>query len=384
MREIIKISPTVTYGGKKRVAAYARVSTNSEKLKHSLSAQISYYSEYIQNHKDWIYCGVYADEGITGTSTIKREQFNRLMRDCDDGKIDIVLVKSISRFARNTVDLIKTVRHLKELGIEVIFEKENISSFSKDGEFILSILASFAQEESRSISDNVKWGTRKRFEKGIPNGRVRVFGYDWVGDTLKIVPHEAEIVKRMFQDFINGKTRYQIQKEFEQEGITTRLGNPWVDSNIKGVLTNVTYTGNMLLQKVFVSDPLTKKMKQNKGELPQYFVENTHEPIIDLKTFEYVQEEMKRRCQNRKKIFSSKIQCAYCGGYYIRNTVGKKTKYHIWTCGTKRKGGCCNKDIREDVLLELVPPDVDKIIIDRENLKFIQNGIIRECSRNGR
>lgn len=384
MREVIIIKPTVADKKQKRVAAYARVSTNSEKLKHSLSSQVSYYSEYIQNHKDWIYCGVYADEGITGTSTVKREQFNRLIRDCDDGNIDIVLVKSISRFARNTVDLLNTVRHLKELGIEVIFEKENISSFSRDGEFILSILASFAQEESRSISDNVKWGTHKRFEKGIPNGRVRVFGYDWVGDTLKVVPHEAEIVKRMFQDFINGKTRYQIQKDFEQEGITTRLGNPWVDSNIKGVLTNVTYTGNMLLQKVFVSDPLTKKMKQNKGELPQYFVENTHEPIIDLKTFEYVQEEMKQRCENRKKIFSSKIQCAYCNGYYIRNTVGKKTKYHIWTCGTKRRGGCSNKDIREDVLLELVTPNVDKIIIDREKLQFIQNDVVKECSRNGR
>lgn len=195
MRKIIQITPSMPQlQRKKRVAAYARVSMDSERLMHSLSAQVSYYSELIQKNPEWIYAGVYADEGITGTLKSKRNEFKRMLEDCENGKIDIILVKSISRFARNTVDLLDTVRHLKGLGIEVRFEKENINSLSSDGELMLSILASFAQEESRSISDNVKWGTRKRFEKGIPNGRTRVFGYRWADDILVVEPDEVEIV----------------------------------------------------------------------------------------------------------------------------------------------------------------------------------------------
>ena len=205
MREIIQITPSApAFVRKKRVAAYARVSLDSERLMHSLSAQVSYYSELIQKNPQWLYAGVYADEGITGTLTSKRDEFKRMIEDCEKGKIDIILVKSISRFARNTVDLLDTVRHLKSLGIEVRFEKENINSLSNDGELMLSILASFAQEESCSISENVKWGTRKRFEIGIPNGRVRVYGYRWKGDTLFVEPSEAEVVKRIYSEFLNG------------------------------------------------------------------------------------------------------------------------------------------------------------------------------------
>ena len=174
----------------KRVAAYARVSMETERLNHSLSAQVSYYSELIQKHPGWVYAGVYADDGISGTK-VNRPEFQKMLAECEAGNIDIVLTKSISRFARNTVDLLETVRHLKELGIEVQFEKEHISSLSDDGELMLSLLASFAQEESRSISDNVKWGQRKRMEQGIPPGHFRVYGYHWEGDTLVPTPEEA-------------------------------------------------------------------------------------------------------------------------------------------------------------------------------------------------
>lgn len=303
MKQISKLEHVVTaIEQRKRVAAYARVSMESQRLMHSLSAQVSYYSDYIKKNPCWIYSGVYADSGITGTLTDKRDGFRRMIKDCEDGKIDIILVKSISRFARNTVDLLSTVRHLKELGIEVRFEKENISSLTADGELMLSVLASFAQEESRSISENVKWGTRKRFEQGIPNGRVRVFGYVWHGDTLVIVPTEAEIVKRIFNEYLTGKTPRKIARDLNDEGITTRAGCLWSDFGIRTILKNITYTGNMLLQKGFVDDPISKRRKKNNGELPRYLAENTHEAIIDKSIFDAVQSEFIRRGRNRNNV----------------------------------------------------------------------------------
>ena len=185
MRNVRRVEPEKpVLKPKKRVAAYARISMESERMNHSLSAQISYYNDKIQKNPDWLFAGVYADDGISGTGTAKRDEFNRLIADCDAGKIDIVLTKSISRFARNTVDLLNTVRHLKEIGVEVWFERENIHSMDGDGELMLSILASFAQEESRSISENEKWAIKKKFEQGIPNGHFRVYGYRWEGDDL--------------------------------------------------------------------------------------------------------------------------------------------------------------------------------------------------------
>ena len=207
---------------KKKVAAYARVSMQSERMLHSLSAQVSYYSGLIQKNPDWEYAGVYADDFISGTNTVKRDEFKRMLADCEAGKIDIILTKSISRFARNTVDLLETVRRLKDLGVEVRFEKERIRSMDGDGELMLTILASFAQEESRSISDNVKWGIRKRMQNGIPNGHFRIYGYRWEGDELVIVPEEAEIVKRIFQNFLDGKSRLETERELAAEGIDYR------------------------------------------------------------------------------------------------------------------------------------------------------------------
>ncbi|MBR3107556.1 MAG: recombinase family protein [Clostridia bacterium] len=352
----------------KRVAAYARVSMETERLNHSLSAQVSYYSELIQKHPGWVYAGVYADDGISGTK-VNRPEFQKMLADCEAGSIDIILTKSISRFARNTVDLLGTVRHLKELGIEVQFEKEHISSLSEDGELMLSLLASFAQEESRSISDNCKWGIRKRMEQGIPNGHFRVYGYHWEGDTLVPTPEEAIIVKRIFQNFLDGKSRLETEREFAAQGITTREGNRWVDSNIKSILCNVTYTRNLLLQKEFMSDPITKKRKKNRGELTQYYVPNTHEAIIDKETFDYVQAEMARRRElgplaNKAlntTCFTGKIKCAFCGQSYMhsqRLNRAKRTqqpeKMEIWSCGSrKKKGGhCIGKEIPHRIILQ--------------------------------
>lgn len=364
MRTVNKIeAKTPLMPCRKKVAAYARVSMESERLQHSLSAQVSYYSALIQKHPDWEYVGVYADDGISGTKTEKRDEFNRLLADCEAGKIDIVLTKSISRFARNTVDLLNTVRRLKELGISVQFEKEHIDSLTEDGELMLTLLASFAQEESRSISDNVKWGTIKRFKQGIPNGKFSIFGYEWVDDHLAIIPEEAEIVRFMYREYMKGASRIEIGRMLMERGIYTRQGSKWVDSNVKVILTNITYTGNLLFQKEYCEDPITKHRKKNRGELPQYFVENTHEAIIPMEEWQAVQEEFKRRRDlgpfGNKSLhltaFSAKITCGECGKHYRRsgkrNTAGEV--YYIWTCQTKSQKGakaCGSKNIPEKML----------------------------------
>lgn len=360
MAIISRVEPTApAIRKRKRVAAYARVSVESEKMSHSLSAQVSYYSSLIQKNPEWEYVGVYADDFVSGTGTAKRDEFNRMLADCEAGEIDIVLVKSISRFARNTVDLLETVRHLKDIGVEVRFEREHIRSFSGDGELMLTILASFAQEESRSISDNVKWGIRKRMAEGIPNGHFRILGYRWEGDEMVIVPEEAAIVRRIFQNFLDGKSRLETERELEAEGIRSINGCVMRDSNIKQILTNVTYTGNMLLQKEFVADPITKHKKKNRGELPQYYVADSHPAIIDKATFDYVQEEMARRrelgCFANKALnlscFSSKIKCGNCGRSFVRS-ARKRGSYVIWTCGSKkgRTESCGARDIPEKLL----------------------------------
>ena len=366
MKKIERIEPTIPQiKRKKKVAAYARVSMETDRLNHSLSAQVSYYSQLIQKNPEWEYAGVYADSFISGTSTKNRTEFQRLIADCEAGKVNLILTKSISRFARNTVDLLSTVRHLQAIGVEVRFEKENISSTSSSGEIMLSILASFAQEESVNISNNVKWGTRKRFERGIPNGHFRVYGYRWEGDQLVVVPEEAVIVKRIFQNFMDGKSRLETEREFAAKGITTRAGCRWVDSNLKVVLTNITYTGNLLFQKEYLDSPLTKKRKKNRGELPQYLVENTHEAIIDKETFDYVQQEMARRRKlgaiANKSIpttcFTSKLECGECHRHYVHSMKYSPNGYRqeYWICTSQKDGKtkCSNKFMPQRILERL-------------------------------
>ena len=364
MRTVTKVgSPIPQMPQRKKVAAYARVSMETERLQHSLSAQISYYSELIQKHAGWQYVGVYADDGISGTKISRRDEFRRMVEDCEAGKIDIILTKSISRFARNTVDLLNTIRRLKELGVSVRFEKENIDSLSEDGELMLTLLASFAQEEVRSISENVKWGTVKRFQKGIPNGQMKIFGYEWVEGQLTIIPDEADIIRWMYREYMKGASRIEIGRALNEKGIFTRQGKLWVDSNVKVVLTNITYTGNLLFQKEYTVDPITKKKRKNRGELPQFYVEDTHEAIIPMEEFQRVQAEFKRRRDlgplGNKSLkltaFSTKITCGICGKHYRRSGKRNSAKelYYIWTCLTKNTKGisaCNSKDIPEKVL----------------------------------
>ena len=368
MRKINIIEPKVPQiPSRKKVAAYARVSMESERLQHSLSAQVSYYSSLIQQNPAWEYAGVYADDGITGTKTNDRTEFNRMIADCEAGKIDIILTKSISRFARNTVDLLNAVRHLKELGISVQFEKEHIDSLSEDGELMLTLLASFAQEEVRSLSDNVKWGTRKRFEKGIPNGRFQIYGYRWDGDHLMVEPEEAKIVKLIYDNFLNGLSAESTEKQLEEMGVKSYKGQHFGNTSIRQILGNITYTGNLLFQKEYTVDPISKKSRKNQGELPQYWVENTHEAIIPMEVYQAVQEEKARRRELgvfanwsiNTSCFTSKIKCGRCGKSYQRsNRKGRKdpdANYTVWICGTRRKTGnaqCQNKDIPEPMLKE--------------------------------
>ena len=256
---------------KRRVAAYARVSTDSEEQLTSYEAQVSYYTDYINKRSDWEFVSVYADEGVSGCNTAKREGFNRMIKDALDGKIDLIVTKSVSRFARNTVDSLTTVRKLKEKGIEVYFEKENIYTLDSKGELLITIMSSLAQEESRSISENVTWGQRKRFADGKVSLPYKHFlGYKRGEDGLpEIVPEEAEIVRLIYRSFMNGMTPYRIGKMLTEKGIPTPAGKTkWQSSTIESILTNEKYKGSALLQKQFTVDFLTKKRKINEGEIP--------------------------------------------------------------------------------------------------------------------
>ena len=258
---------------KRKVAGYARVSTDHDDQFTSYEAQIDYYTNYIKGRDDWEFVSVYTDEGITGTSTKHREGFKRMIADAMDGKIDLIVTKSVSRFARNTVDSLTTIRQLKENGIEVYFEKENIWTFDGKGEVLLTIMSSLAQEESRSISENCTWGQRKRFADGkVTVPFKRFLGYDRGEDgNLVINPEQAKVVKRIYGMFLKGMTPHGIAKTLTDEGIPTPAGKrQWGQTTIKSILSNEKYKGDALLQKTFCEDFLTKKMRTNQGEVPQY------------------------------------------------------------------------------------------------------------------
>lgn len=363
MRKVTKIKQsTALTAQRKRVAAYARVSSGKDAMLHSLSQQVSYYNEYIQRRADWIFAGIYADEAVTGTKDTRRE-FQRLLSDCRAGKIDKIITKSVTRFARNTVTFLETVRELKSLGIDVFFEKENIHSLSADGELMLTLLASFAQEESLSASENQKWRIRKMFEQGIPN-TVDMFGYRLTDGTFYVIEREAEIVKKIFADYLSGMGINAIMKKLNAEGVLTKRGNRWNECGVRLVLRNEKYTGEMLLQKTFRSDHINKRKTVNHGELPMYSVIGSHEAIIDKETFERVQKEIERRAakyQPKSKIgeypFSGLIKCGICGKYYRRKiaNAGGKYKKPVWICVTFNRYGksvCPSQQIPENILTE--------------------------------
>lgn len=344
-----------------RVAAYARVSTGKDAMLHSLSAQVSYYSEMIQHHGNWQYCGVYSDEAFTGTKE-DRPGFQELMVQCRAGNIDMVITKSISRLSRNTITLLNTTRELKSLGVDVYFEEQNIHTMSADGELMMTILASFAQEESRSASENMKWRVKRNFENGEPWHCI-MLGYRIEDGQYVIIPEEAKIVRRVFEDYLGGKGMTLIAKELNEEGILTRKGNTWTPCTIKLLLRNYAYTGNLLLQKTYRENHITKKKMKNHGEQPMYHAEETHDSTVDLDTFLAVQKEMASRAEHynapvggtkNRYPFSNKLICDGCGKHYRRKKTAARV---VWICKTFNTFGkeyCpTSKQIPEETLMEI-------------------------------
>jgi DNA invertase Pin-like site-specific DNA recombinase len=336
------------------VAAYARVSTDSEEQENSFAAQVDYYTKYIVERPDWEMTRIYTDEGISAVNTKRREGFKRMVADGLAGAFDLLVTKSVSRFARNTVDSLQTIRNLKDHGVECYFEKEAIWTFDDKGELLLTIMSSLAQEESRSISANVTWGQRKRFADGkVTLPYKRFLGYERGADGRpRIVEREAAIVRRMYQMYLHGQTIRQIADQLTKEGIPTPGGkSQWSVSTVKSILTNEKYKGEALLQKSFCENFLTKKMVKNEGQVPQYYVERSHPAIVSVETFECVQRELARNAllgsaRSAASPFSGKVFCAACGERFIARTWHSRDAYkkQVWQCGGKyrsRDGARC-------------------------------------------
>lgn len=335
-----------------RVAAYARVSTNNKEQLTSYEAQVDYYTRYIQSKPDeWDFVGIYTDEGISATNRKKRDGFNRMVADALAGKIDFIITKSISRFARNTVDTLTTVRKLKEKGIDIFFEKENIHTLDSKGELLITIMSSLAQEESRSISENVTWGQRKRFADGkVSLPYKRFLGYTKGPDGLpEIVPEEAVVIRLIYRLFLYGKSPSAIASYLTDEGILTPSGKAvWRASVVESILTNEKYKGDAILQKKFTVDFLSKKQKVNEGEVTQYYVKDSHPAIIEPEIHDLVQYELKKRKADGRWTscvhpFSGKIFCGECGGVYGSKVWHSNTPYRcvVWQCNEKHRGQHC-------------------------------------------
>ncbi|KMY23619.1 recombinase [Actinobaculum suis] len=347
-----------------KIAAYARVSTEHERQLSSIAAQVSYYSRLIQSTPGWDYAGVFIDEGITGTSTKHRDGFNDLMDTARAGGIDVILTKSISRLARNTVDLLDTVRELKALGVAVRFEREQIDTATADGELLLTLLASFAQEESRSTSKNVKWGIRKKYADGAMHSR-QPYGYQYINGDLVILEAEAVIVRRVFTQFLEGVSPEATAAQLNTEGIKPRRGAKFHGQTIRKWLENETYTGDAILQKYYRPGVADTNTQPNTGQLPRYLVDESHPPIIDRVTFDAVQQELARRRRLGRaatptggtNAFTSRIQCQTCGKNYQRRTRKlRHSTYKFWWCetATKGKGNPCQApQIRETRLIQM-------------------------------
>lgn len=356
-REIQQVAFPPIPKKRKRVAAYARVSSGKDAMLHSLSAQISYYSDLIQKHPGWEFAGVFADEAKTGTRD-SRESFQKLLQACREKQVDMVITKSISRFARNTVTLLATVRELKALGVDVFFEEQNIHTISADGELMITVLASYAQEESLSGSENRKWRIRKNFEAGIPCDGT-VLGYRYKDGRYVIEPTEAGIVRRIYEMYLSGMGERSIAKKLNTEGRPTRYGNRWTKNSIASVLKNYTYTGNLLLQKTFRENHLTKHDVKNCGQLPQYHAADAHEAIISLEDYKAVQEEMVRRAARyapptkdytKRYPYSGLITCGCCGARYSRKVTHGGPVWICTTYNSQGKAACPSKAIPERVL----------------------------------
>jgi len=371
---------------KLRVAAYCRVSTDSEEQATSYETQIEHYTAYIQGHPNWVLAGIYADDGISGTNTKKREEFNRMIDECMAGNIDMIITKSISRFARNTLDCLKYIRQLKDKNIPVYFEKENINTMDSKGEVLLTIMASLAQQESQSLSQNVKLGLQYRYQQGeIQVNCARFLGYTKdENKRLVIVPEEAEIVKRIYREYLEGASMLKIARGLEADGIRNGAGRErWHTSNINQILRNEKYIGDALLQKTYTVDFLTKKRVKNNGLVPQYYVENSHEAIIPREVFMQVQEELIRRRivhtspSGKKRTFSSNhafsqiIICAKCGEVFRRvhwNNRGKKSI--VWRCASRLENTglfCDARTVPESQIEQVIVAAINQTLCEKDS-----------------
>lgn len=357
VKKVTKIENVPKIPKRKKVAAYARVSSGKEAMLSSLSSQVKYYKDKIKNNPEWKFAGVYADEATTGTKD-DRDEFQLMLSDCRAGKIDMIITKSISRFARNTMTLLKTIRELKELNVNVFFEEQNIYTISEEGEMILTFLATFAQEESRSISENMKWRIKKDFEKGLIWGSTSMFGYKLENKKYHIVPEEAEIVRFIYSLYLEGYGDRMIRTILDEKGIKPYRTKTWAVTTITKILTNYNYTGDLILQKTFIDNHLTKKLKHNKGELDKYIVSDSHEPIISKEIFMEAQAIRKNKA---KKFAKSSIQNNQFKGYIRCGKCGKmhtyrKGPYNIyWICSTFRDKGksyCDNQQVPDDKIKE--------------------------------
>ena len=362
-----------------RVCAYARVSAKNDDMLHSLGSQVAYYIDYISSHPGWKFVEVFHDKPITGTKE-QRPEFLRMIEMCRRGEIDMIITKSISRFARNTVTALTYTRELKNLGVDVFFEMQNIHTMSSDGEIFLTCYASFAQDESLSVSQNCKW----RIKKGFENGKMtdfRILGYDWVDHQLYINPKEAEIIKRIYSEYLEGKGLQGIANGLNKDGIKTKDGNSFGATSIRCILSNEKYIGDLILQKSYYDNYLTKKKMKNNGELDRFFVQDNHDPIIDRGTFERVQLEMQERSKNTVKtqsaptVFTSLLTCGNCAKHYRKKKNSKKV---VWMCPTYNligKSACDSQMIREDILKETSAKALDMPYFDEEVFKRKVKGI---------
>ena len=364
-----------------RVAAYCRVSTEQEEQLGSFSNQIAYYRDYIMEKEDYELAGIFSDEGISGTGTRKRAGFRSMIAACEAGKVDLVITKSISRFARNTRDCLHYARYLKSLGIPVIFEKEGINTMESSGELLFTILSSLAQEESRNISENTRWGIRSRFQQGIPHINTNCFlGYDKdEKGNLVVNEGQAKVVRRIFADFLEGWQPSEIARMLNAEKVPGVHGESrWAAVSVLRILQNEKYKGDLLMQKYYIRDFLTKELAKNDGKLTQYHVENNHEAIIERKKWDAVQleirrlKEFKRNHQIRElgsgsfEPFYGKIFCGCCGGRMVKKR-GKST----WRCANfgKEKGSLCkNNPVKADKIEEYISVAWLQLVSQRERL----------------
>lgn len=390
MQKIIKkVARPPKLEHKKKVAAYARVSSGKDAMLHSLSAQVSYYKALIQDEPTWQYVGVFADEAITGTKEA-RPGFQEMLSACRAGRIDMIITKSISRFSRNTVTLLEAVRDLKALGVDIYFEEQNIHSMSSDGELLLSILASFAQEESRSASENQKWRIKKNFEEGVPWNSC-MLGYRLKDGCYRVVPEEAKIVQRIYAEYLEGAGPNLIAKRLTADGIPTENGGIWQPQTVWCILRNSAYSGDLLLQLTYRENHITKRKIKNTGQYPQYLVEDAHEAIIPKETFNAVQAEIARRFQLHPAVppakpsypFTGLLVCSKCGRKFRRKTTRGKVTWICATYKTRGKQYCASKEVPESTL-EDVTDKVTDDISDILKIEVDDGNVLRYYLKDGR